>query len=157
MFLCFRDFVAKNNNSFIMEKCTFCKIIDKEFQSSIVYEDDIAIAFMDIQPVNEGHVLIVPKKHYITLDDCDEETAKHLMAVTKRLNNSVSKAVKCEGILNLIANGKEAGQEIFHLHIHIIPRYKNDGFGLKFADEYFRKKERKVLDETAEKIKKEVN
>jgi histidine triad (HIT) family protein len=79
-----------------------------------------------------------------------------LWLVTKRLNNSVSKAVKCEGVLNLIANGKEAGQEIFHLHIHIIPRFKNDGFGLKFSDEYFVKKERKALDETAEKIKKEL-
>jgi len=135
-----------------MKNCTFCKIINKEYQSSIVYEDDIAVAFMDIQPVNEGHLLVVPKKHYVTLDDCDEETAKHLMTVTKKLNSAVSKSVKCEGVLNLIANGEAAGQEIFHLHIHIVPRFKNDGFGLKFSDEYFVKKERKTLDETAEKI-----
>lgn len=139
-----------------MEDCTFCKIIAKEFQSSIVYEDDIAIAFMDIQPVNEGHTLVVPKKHYVTLEDCDEETAKHLMVVTKKLNSAVSKAFKSEGILNLTANGEDAGQEIFHLHIHIIPRFKDDGFGLKFADEYFVKKERKFLQETAEKIRKEL-
>lgn len=136
-----------------MEDCTFCKIVNKEFQSSIVYEDDIVVAFMDIQPVNEGHTLVVPKKHFVTLDDCDEEIAKHLMAVTKKLNNAVLKAAKCEGVLNLIANGEAAGQEIFHLHIHIVPRFKNDGFGLKFADEYFVPKERKALDETAEKIK----
>lgn len=144
-------------NILVMEVCTFCKIINKEIQSSIVYEDDIAIAFMDIQPVNEGHTLVVPKKHYETLEDCDEETAKHLMAVTKKLNTSVSKAVKCEGVLNLIANGEAAGQEIFHLHIHIVPRFKNDGFGLKFSYEYFIPKERKTLDETAEKIKKAIN
>jgi histidine triad (HIT) family protein len=135
-----------------MDNCTFCKIIKKEFQTKLVYEDDIAIAFMDIQPVNEGHVLVVPKKHFVTLEDCDEDTAKHLMAVTKKLNNAVSKAVKCEGVLDLIANGEAAGQEIFHLHIHIVPRFKNDGFGLKFSDEYFVPKERKALDETAEKI-----
>lgn len=137
-----------------MKDCLFCRIINKELQSSIVYEDDIAIAFMDTQPVNEGHTLVVPKKHFVTLEDCDEETAKHLMAVTKKLNSSVLKAAKCEGVLNLIANGKEAGQEIYHLHIHIIPRFKNDGFGFKFNDEYFVKKERKALDETASRIKR---
>lgn len=139
-----------------MNDCKFCKIISKEYYSSIVYEDDIAMAFMDIQPVNQGHTLVVPKKHYVTLEDCDEDTAKHLMAITKKLNNSISKAVKCEGILNLIANGEDAGQEIFHLHIHIVPRFKNDGFGLKFADEYFEEKDIKVLDETAERIRREI-
>lgn len=136
--------------------CAFCKIANKELSSSIVYEDDIAIAFMDIQPVNEGHTLVVPKKHYATLEDCDEETAKHLMAVTKKLNTSVTKAVKSEGVLNLIANGEAAGQEIFHLHIHIVPRNSNDGFGLKFSDEYFIEKEWKQLEATAEKIRGEV-
>lgn len=136
--------------------CLFCRIINKELLSSIVYEDDIAMAFMDIQPVNKGHVLVVPKKHFVTLDDCDEETAKHLISVVKKVNNSVTKAVKCEGILNLVANGKSAGQEIFHLHFHIIPRNKKDGFEFKFADDYETKKERKVLDETAERIRKEL-
>jgi histidine triad (HIT) family protein len=140
-----------------MDDCIFCKIINKEFQdSSIVYEDDVAIAFMDIQPVNEGHTLVVPKKHFVTLEDCDEETAKHLMAVTKKLNSSVLKSVKAEGVLNLIANGEDAGQEIFHLHIHIVPRFKNDGFELRFPDGYETIKEQKVLDITAEKIKKEI-
>ncbi len=139
-----------------MEDCIFCKIVSKEYQSSIIYEDDIAIAFMDIQPVNEGHTLVVPKKHFVTLEDCDEETAKHLMAVTKKLNSSVLKSVKAEGILNLIANGEASGQEIFHVHIHIVPRFENDGFGLKFPEGYETIKDKTVLDETAERIKKEI-
>lgn len=137
-----------------MNDCIFCKIINRELESSIVYEDDIAIAFMDIQPVNEGHTLVIPKKHYITMEDCDEETLKHLIAIVKKLNVQVAKATGAKGIFNSVMNGEEAGQEVFHVHFHIIPRYKNDGFGFYFPRGYREiLPKRSLLDEFAEKIK----
>lgn len=137
-----------------MNDCIFCKIINRELESSIVYEDDIAIAFMDIQPVNEGHTLVIPKKHYITMEDCDVETLKHLIAVVKKLNVQVAKATGAKGIFNAVMNGEEAGQEVFHLHFHIVPRFHNDGFGFYFPDDYENKlPARSELDEMAEKIK----
>jgi histidine triad (HIT) family protein len=139
-----------------MENCIFCKIANKELPSSILYEDEDVIAFLDIKPVNEGHTLVIPKKHFVTLDDCDEEVAKHLIVVLKRLNISVCKAVNCEGIFNAAMNGESAGQEVFHLHFHIIPRFKDDGFGFRFPKSYEIKKERKMLDEIAARIRKEI-
>jgi len=137
-----------------MNDCIFCKITNRELESSIVYEDDIAIAFMDIQPVNPGHTLVIPKKHFVTMDDCDDETAKHLISVVKKLNMQVAKAAGAKGIFNAVMNGEEAGQEVFHLHFHIIPRYNNDGFGFYFRDGYEDKlPARSELNEMAEKIK----
>lgn len=134
--------------------CIFCKIISGEFDSSKVYEDDKVIAFMDIFPVNEGHTLVVPKDHYETLQDCPDFIARHLFSVTKEMNSAVSQSVKCEGIFNAIMNGEAAGQEVFHLHMHVIPRFKGDGFGFKFPEHYRGKQwERAVLNKTASIIK----
>lgn len=137
-----------------MNNCIFCKIINREAPSSIVYEDDIVIAFMDIQPVNQGHTLVIPKKHYVTMNDCDEETAKHLISIVKKLNPQIAKASEAKGIFNAVMNGEEAGQEVFHLHFHIIPRFHGDGFGFYFPKEYKNLPERSSLDEMADKIRK---
>lgn len=138
-------------------ECTFCKIVNKEESASIVFEDDKSLAFLDIYPITEGHTLVIPKKHFISLDDCDEETAKHLIVIVKKLNGVVCKSVRCEGILNEVMNGEASGQEIFHLHIHIIPRNKNDGFGWFYPKGYRDKiKPREELEIIANKIKKEI-
>jgi len=137
-----------------MGECIFCKIVNKRLPSSIVYEDENVVAFLDIKPVSEGHTLVVPKRHFVTLNDCEEEVAKHLVVVLKRLNISVSKAVHCDGVLNAVMNGEFAGQEVFHLHFHIIPRFKNDGFGFRFPESYEIKKEREIFDEVASRIRK---
>lgn len=140
-----------------MSDCIFCKIISKELPASIVYEDDEAIAFLDIYPITEGHTLVIPKKHFVTLSDCDEKTAQHLITVIKKLNGAVSKSVKCEGILNEVMNGEAAGQEVFHVHFHIVPRYDGDGFGWFYPKGYREKiEEREKLDEVAAKIKEAV-
>lgn len=139
-----------------MEDCVFCQIVNKKSPASVLYEDDDVIAFMDIKPVTKGHALVIPKKHFVTLDDCDEETAKKMVAVLKKLNKAISRAVKSEGILNLVANGEAAGQEVFHLHFHIIPRFKNDGFSFRFPDDYEVKKSREELEKTAKLIREKI-
>jgi len=137
--------------------CIFCSIIKKELPASIIYEDDLSLAFLDIYPITQGHTLVIPKKHFSSLEDCDEETAKYLIAVTKKLNKAIRRSVKCEGVLNEIMNGEAAGQEIFHLHYHIIPRSKDDGFGWFYPKGYRSKAEdRTILDSVADKIRKEI-
>ncbi|MEA3209959.1 MAG: asparaginyl-tRNA synthetase [Chthoniobacter sp.] len=134
-------------------KCTFCQIVGKTAPVSIVHEDAVSLAFMDINPITRGHVVVIPKQHFVTLEDCDENVARHLMAVVKRLNRTVSKAVQCEGVLNEIMNGEAAGQEIFHLHLHVIPRFRNDGFGWHFPAGYRQRvTARHLLDEVAAQI-----
>lgn len=123
----------------------------------MVYEDDECLAFLDIYPIAEGHVLVIPKKHCVILSECDEETAKNLIAVVKKLNSAVCSAVGCEGILNEVRNGAAAGQEVPHLHFHIIPRRENDGFGWVYPPGYREKMEAKgKLDEIASNIKKKM-
>ena len=103
------------------ESCTFCKIARKEAPASIVYEDENVIAFMSIQPINVGHTLVVPKKHYENIFEISEEEVAHLYRVVKKLAHAVQKAVDAEGIRIVQNNGEAAGQVIFHMHVHIIP------------------------------------
>ena len=136
-----------------MEDCVFCKIVNRTFTCSKVFEDEDMLAFMDIQPVNEGHVLIIPKKHIINASDLDDKLAGKIFILAGKISRAIMKSeIKPEGINYFLADGKAAGQEVFHTHFHVIPRFKNDGFGLHFPEGYKNKPERKKLDETAEKI-----
>jgi histidine triad (HIT) family protein len=103
------------------ESCTFCKIARKEASASIAYEDEDVIAFMSIHPINVGHTLVVPKKHYENIYEIPEEEVAHLYKVVKKLAYAVKKAVDAEGIRIVQNNGEAAGQVIFHMHVHIIP------------------------------------
>lgn len=138
-----------------MADCVFCKIISGEYSSSKIYEDDSILAFMDIQPVNRGHLLIVPKKHVELIADLDDETSSKMMVLANRINNSLRKSgVKLEGVNYFLADGESAGQEVFHTHLHLIPRFKGDGFGFIFPEGYrVDLPERKELNLIAEKIK----
>ncbi len=107
------------------ESCTFCKIAWKEAPANIVYEDENVIAFMSIQPINVGHTLVVPKKHYENIYEIPEEEVAHLYKVVKKLAHAVHKAVDAEGIRIVQNNGEAAGQVIFHMHVHIIPMNKD--------------------------------
>ena len=107
------------------EPCTFCKIVQKEAPASVVYEDEKVIAFMSIQPINVGHTLVVPKKHYENVYEIPEEEAAYLYKIVKKLAYAVKKAVDAEGIRIVQNNGEAAGQVIFHLHVHIIPMKKD--------------------------------
>lgn len=140
-----------------MTDCIFCRIIEGNAPSSKVYEDEACMAFMDIQPVNPGHVLVVPKSHAKDLSDLPAETGGHLFQVAQRIALSMPKTnVKNEGIDFFLAHGEAAGQEIFHIHLHIIPRYEGDGFGFRFGPNYNNLPKRNELDAIAMQIKQQL-
>ena len=140
-----------------MTACIFCKIVEGSAPVSKVYEDGMCLAFMDIQPVNPGHVLVIPKEHFSDLSSLPAETGGHLFQVAQRIALSMPKTdVKNEGIDFFLANGEAAGQDVFHVHLHVIPRYKNDGFGFKFSPQYDILPERSELDAIASQIKQQL-
>ena len=137
-----------------MDSCVFCEIIQGKAEASVVYEDATCAAYMDIQPVNSGHMLIVPKIHAAYLDDLDEDVGAHLFRVAMRLDKALRKSgLRCEGVNLFLADGEAAGQEIFHVHLHVFPRFVGDGFGLKFGPHYGLKPSRPSLNEIAARIK----
>ena len=104
-----------------MSECVFCQIIRKEAPASIVYEDAQVVAFLSNRPVNVGHTLVAPKKHYENIYEIPEEEAAYLFRIVKKIARAVKDATGIEGIRIVQNNGKDAGQVIFHLHVHIIP------------------------------------
>jgi histidine triad (HIT) family protein len=140
-----------------MDDCIFCKILSGELESSIVHQDECCTAFLDIQPVNPGHVLVVPNRHAAYLTDLKEEEGAHMFSVAQRLAATLRvSGVTCEGVNFFLADGEAAMQEVFHVHLHVFPRYAGDGFGLKFAPSYSQKPDRKELDAIAEKLRKAI-
>ena len=137
-----------------MSDCIFCEILSDDLPSSIVYRDDICTAFMDIQPVNAGHVLVVPNRHAPFLADLDEDTGARMFRIAHRVALALrNSGVECEGVNLFLADGEAAMQDVFHVHLHIFPRYVGDGFGLTFSPDYFDKPERSELDAIAERIR----
>ncbi|MEJ5328085.1 MAG: HIT family protein [Candidatus Bathyarchaeia archaeon] len=110
------------------ESCTFCKILRREAPASIIYEDDRVIAFLSIQPVNIGHTLVVPKKHYENIYEIPEEEHAYLYRIVKKVAYAVRKAMSAPGIRIVQNNGATAGQVIFHLHVHVIPMHTQSSF-----------------------------
>jgi histidine triad (HIT) family protein len=136
------------------EECIFCKIIRGEIPSSVIFEDEHSMAFMDAFPLTEGHCLLIPKKHYVNMFDVDPEVVAYLAKKLVGLTKMVQKATGAEGVLNTVANGEGAGQEVPHLHFHAIPRNKGSPFGFKFPPDYRESMaEREDLDRMAEKIR----
>lgn len=110
-----------------MDDCVFCKIIAGKIPALKVYENDKIFAFLDISPVNKGHTLVVPRAHHVDLLETPEDVLADMMTRTKKIAAAVVKAVKADGF-NLGCNTKKAaGQAVFHTHLHIIPRFLNDG------------------------------
>lgn len=137
-----------------MDSCVFCKIIKGELPSQRVFESERIIAIMDIQPVNSGHVLIIPKDHQQSMNDLHSDYLQELMIVAQKVGRAYKKTkIKCEGYNLFLANGEAAFQEVPHVHLHIFPRYKKDGFGLKFSDSYAKKPPISDLETIANEIK----
>ena len=110
-----------------MSDCIFCKIRDGQIPSSKVYEDNHTFAFMDLNPVNKGHVLVVPKAHSENILDAKEEDLSRVLVSAKQVGKAIIKATKADGLNASINNNKAAGQVVFHLHMHLIPRFAGDG------------------------------
>jgi histidine triad (HIT) family protein len=108
----------------------FAKIIRGELPSAKVYEDELVYAFMDAGQVNPGHVLVATRQPYETLLDADDESAAAMMRAAARIARAVQKAFSPDGITILQANKPAGGQTVPHLHLHVLPRYENDGVGL---------------------------
>jgi len=136
-----------------MPDCIFCGILSGLAPASIVHRDGVCTAFLDIQPVNPGHVLVVPNRHAAYLADLDEDTGAHMFRIAQRLAAALRRSgVKCEGVNFFLADGEAAMQEVFHVHLHVFPRFAGDGFGLKFGPNYRNRPERAELDRIASEI-----
>lgn len=136
-----------------MTACVFCEIVAHRSPASVVYRDDRCIAFMDIQPVTPGHLLVIPVAHATYLADLDAEIGRHLFAVAQRLASGLrASGLRAEGVNLFLADGEAAGQEVFHVHLHVFPRFAGDGFGLRFPPEYGRQMDRGELDRNASRI-----
>jgi len=137
--------------------CIFCKIVRREAPASIVYEDASTLAFMDIRPVTVGHTLVIPKAHGAYLEDLPEGSVGPILESARKVASALRKSgLKCEAVNLWIANGREAGQEVFHVHVHAIPRFRGDGFGLRAPPGSGRTADRDELDQVAGKIRNAV-
>jgi histidine triad (HIT) family protein len=113
------------------DNCIFCRILGGEEMVSIVHEDDRAVAFMDIQPVNPGHTLVISRDHYPTLLDIPDHLASHCLAVAKRIAPAIKRASGAAAINLFSANGRAGGQDVAHFHLHLIPVHEGDNFALQ--------------------------
>jgi len=110
--------------------CLFCKIISGEIPSNKVYEDENVLAFLDINPVNHGHTLVIPKRHVANIEEASEEQLAQVMSVIKKIGQSIKDGLGVKGYNVMENNDSVAGQIISHLHFHIIPRHEGDGLKL---------------------------
>jgi histidine triad (HIT) family protein len=137
-----------------MDTCIFCGIVARKGPASIVFEDERCLAFMDIQPVNPGHLLVVPKNHAASLAALKPDTGAGLFRVAQQLAAALrASEIRTEGVNFFLADGEVAGQEVFHVHLHVIPRYAGDGFGFRFGPQYGLKPTRDELNQIASAIK----
>jgi len=132
-------------------ECVFCRIAKGELEHWKVYEDERTIAFLDKYPITKGHTLVATKKHYENLLDVPEEDLKALIAAVKKVAKAVYESMKCDGFNIGQNNFSAAGQIVFHLHFHIIPRFENDGIFKRAPEE---KVDGKEMGKISEKIKK---
>ena len=109
----------------------FEKIINNEIPATILHEDDICIVILDINPINKGHALVINKKVYPTFLQCPKDELSHMMEIAKKVDKLQREKLSCDGTNIIINNSKAANQEIPHLHIHVIPRYFEDGVIVK--------------------------
>ncbi len=107
----------------MFKDCVFCRIIQKQAPAEFVYEDEWVVAFLSNRPVNEGHTLVVPKKHYVNIYDIPEDEAAYLFKIAKRIAGSVRDAFAAGSVRIVQNTGEAAGQVVFHLHVHVIPMY----------------------------------
>jgi len=133
--------------------CKFCRIVKRLEPSWTVYEDELVMAFLDINPASIGHTLIIPKKHYENIYDISEKELKRVIVIAKRLAGVYREALGASGVNILHASGRDAQQDVFHFHIHLVPRYKNDELNLWYRTKPISKAE---LSQITQKIRQHV-
>ena len=116
-----------------MENCIFCKIANGEIPAATLYEDENFRVILDLGPASKGHALILPKSHAANIYEMPDELAGKAMILAKKMACALTKALKCDGFNIVQNNGECAGQTVFHFHMHLIPRYKEDGVGITWT------------------------
>ena len=132
------------------DSCIFCRIVRKQAHASIVYEDETVLAFIDIRPLSEGHTLVIPKEHYETIFEIPEKLLAQLHRIVKRVALAAKKATEADGISIFQQNGAAAGQEVFHFHVHVVPRFAGQKLS-RFGE--ISEADREKLEQVAEKIR----
>ncbi|MGE4453170.1 MAG: HIT family protein [Sphaerochaeta sp.] len=128
----------------------FTKILKGEIPSTILHKDELCFSILDINPVNKGHVLIITNEPYPTVESCPLEVLSHMMLLAKKASATLKDRLNCDATNLIINNGKESGQEVPHLHLHIIPRYQGDEKTIRLAKEKYRDDEIAVYGEKLE-------
>ena len=140
-----------------MTTCIFCDILAGIKPANFVHRDELCAAFMDIHPVNPGHVLIVPARHAAMLAELDDDAAGHLLKVARGVDAALrSSGIRCEGVNLYLADGRIAGQEVMHVHLHVIPRFSGDGHHLRFSPGFFSRPSAGELEKDAALIRKQM-
>lgn len=133
----------------VKEECIFCKLANGEIPTNAIYEDEDFKVIMDANPASKGHCIILPKTHAANLLELPEEYCEKLLPVAKKCCKVLMEVLRCDGINVLQNNGEVAGQTVFHLHVHLIPRYKGDGVKIKWVEN----KDETDIEALAEKIR----
>lgn len=134
--------------------CIFCEILAGRAEATFLYRDAVCAAFMDIQPVNPGHVLVVPTRHAADLGSVTAQEWNRIGELGRQVAAALRASdIRSEGVNLFLADGASAGQEVFHAHLHVFPRYAGDGFGLRFPDSYRDRPSRQALEAAAEKLR----
>jgi len=133
-----------------MRNCIFCKIIAGEIPSVKLYEDDLVYAFMDIAPITFGHTLVIPKEHHTSVATIPEATAGRMFLVGSRLGVAMKRGLAADGFNLHLSDGTVAGQVVMHAHLHVVPRWTDDGFHwnwrqLKYENEAAREELKKKM------------
>ncbi len=141
----------------MVSSCVFCDIVQGIAPASMVHRDEQVVAFMDIRPVNPGHLLVIPRVHATYLAELDADVGGHMFQVAMRLGQALRQtSLRCEGVNLFLADGAAAGQEVFHVHLHVFPRFQGDGFGFRFGPEYGILPDRHALDGMAAAIQQQL-
>ncbi len=136
-----------------MSNCIFCEIVSGSAEASIIYRDDVCTAFLTIEPVNEGHALVIPNAHHVNIFDLPPSTACHMFKVAQQVAQSYGKTdIRCEGVNIVMCNGTSASQTVFHAHIHVNPRHVGDGFSWNLPPGFDDQTGRDELNEVAAKL-----
>jgi histidine triad (HIT) family protein len=137
-----------------MPNCIFCDILAGIAPAYFIHRDDLCAAFMDIRPVNPGHVLVVPRTHAALLPELDEGSVGQMLKVAQRVDVAIrTSGIKCEAVNLIISDGAAAGQEVPHIHLHVIPRFRGDGHHFRFNADYFTRISASELGKNAELIR----